>query len=201
MSICNILELFPPVWEVRHGSVMALREILTHQGGCAGVLTSDSCDDVSLTESEDKIKNGIKREREIDLNMQITTEETEPVLKRQKSEIASFDQMDELVSTSDIGSNGEIIASSVKVEPHTEVAETLQITNSFDNKDLVEKVDILEGLHGNNELANLIKRARNSSLKNSELLQDCGIRFLCVLSLDRYVSYTLSLDCFFFFLT
>lgn len=184
-----ILDIFDPVWEVRHGSVMALREILTHQGGCAGVLTSDSCDDVSLTESEDKIKNGIKREREIDLNMQITTEETEPVLKRQKSEIASFDQMDELVSTSDIGSNGEIIASSVKVEPHTEVAETLQITNSFDNKDLVEKVDILEGLHGNNELANLIKRARNSSLKNSELLQDCGIRFLCVLSLDRFGDY------------
>lgn len=190
-----ILDIFDPVWEVRHGSVMALREILTHQGGCAGVLTSDNCDDVSLTESEDKIKSGIKREREIDLNMQITTDETEPVLKRQKSEVASIDQIDELPSTSEIGSNlsvqtnGEIMESSVKVEPKTEGVDMLQTTDCCDNKDLVEKVDILEGLQGNNELANLIKRARNSSVKNSELLQDCGIRFLCVLSLDRFGDY------------
>lgn len=190
-----ILDIFDPVWEVRHGSVMALREILTHQGGCAGVLTSDNFDDVSLTESEDKMKSGIKREREIDLNMQITTEETEPVLKRQKSEIASIDQIDELASTSDIASNvseqtnGEIIASSVKVEPQTESVDVLETISYCDNKELVEKVDILEGLNGNNELANLIKRARSSSVKNSELLQDCGIRFLCVLSLDRFGDY------------
>ena len=30
------------VWEVRHGSVMALREILAHQGASAGVFKPDS---------------------------------------------------------------------------------------------------------------------------------------------------------------
>lgn len=214
-----ILDIFDPVWEVRHGSVMALREILTHQGGCAGVVMSDnSLDGISLTESEDKMKSAVKREREIDLNMQITTEETEPDLKRQKSEDVSFDPMHETVFTStdanldsskmvadtvcnlSVGqTNGEIVVGSVKVEPQsctdnvcyppTVPADMSLAANSDDNKDLVEKVDILEGLPQNSELVNLIKRARNSSVKNSELLQDCGIRFLCVLSLDRFGDY------------
>ncbi|KAK9077800.1 hypothetical protein SSX86_006138 [Deinandra increscens subsp. villosa] len=214
-----ILDIFDPVWEVRHGSVMALREILTHQGGCAGVLMSDnSSDGILLTESEDKIKNDVKREREIDLNMQIGTDETEPDLKRQKSEDASFDPMQELVSTStganfdtnklvvDTKSNpsfgntnGEVVVNSVKVEPQScmdsvcyppiEAADVSQTTNNCDNKDLVEKVDILDGLPQNSVLLNLIKRARSSSVKNTELLQDCGIRFLCVLSLDRFGDY------------
>lgn len=232
-----ILKFMPTVWEVRHGSVMALREILTHQGGCAGVLMSDStCDDgVLLTESDDKMTSTVKREREIDLNMQIITDETEPELKKLKSEEASFTQMHNVGSTSadvdvdmsegvantgcnlSVGqTNGEIVVSSVKVEPQscmdskvvpqlcmdstvepqsfmdsecyppTEAVDMSRTTNYFDNKDLVQKVDILEGLPQNSELVSLIKRARNSSVKNSELLQDCGIRFLCVLSLDRY---------------
>lgn len=214
-----IIDIFDPVWEVRHGSVMALREILTHQGGCAGVLMSDnSCDVILPTESEDKMKNVAKREREIDLNLQITTEETEPGKKRQKSEDATFDPMHEVVFTDmdanidtsktvgDTGSNlsvgqgnGETVVSSVKIEPQscidsvccppTEAADVSQTKSYCDNKDLVEKVDILDGLPQNSELVNLIKRARNSSVKNSELLLDCGIRFLCVLSLDRFGDY------------
>ncbi|KAI3756166.1 hypothetical protein L1987_55982 [Smallanthus sonchifolius] len=214
-----ILDIFDPVWEVRHGSVMALREILTHQGGCAGVLVSDnSSDGLSLTEADDKMKNDLKREREIDLNMQIGTDEAEPDLKRQKSEDASFDPMHELASTSTYANfdtnklvvdttsnlpvgqtNGEVVVSSVKVEPQscmdsvcyppTEAADVSQTTNNCDNKDLVEKVDILDGLPQNSVLVNLIKSARSSSVKNTELLQDCGIRFLCVLSLDRFGDY------------
>ena len=38
----------------------------------------------------------------------------------------------------------------------------------------------------NGELMNWIKFARNSWLKNCQFLQDCTIRFLCILSLDRY---------------
>nr|GEU67682.1 TATA-binding protein-associated factor BTAF1 isoform X1 [Tanacetum cinerariifolium] len=213
-----ILDIFDPVWEVRHGSVMALREILTHQGGCAGVLMSDNnCDTVVQTESDDKLGNAVKSERRIDLNMQMKTEESEPNLKRQKSEDASFDPMQDLVFTTndatldmnkmsaDNGNgtpveqtNGDIVVSSVKVEPQssmesyppTEAADvSWAAANLCDNKDLVQKVDILDGLPQNSELVNLIKRARNSSVKNSELLQDCGIRFLCVLSLDRFGDY------------
>ncbi|MFS7923027.1 putative DNA helicase chromatin remodeling SNF2 family [Helianthus anomalus] len=217
-----ILDIFDPVWEVRHGSVMALREILTHQGGCAGVLGSDNISDgMLLTESEDKMKIDVKREREIDLNMQVGTDETEPDLKRQKSEDASFDPMHILVSTStstdanpdtnklvvDTNSNlsagqanGEVLVNSVKVEsqscmdivsypPTGATADVAQTTDNCDNKNLVEKVDVLDGLPQNSVLSNLIKRARSSSVKNTELLQDCGIRFLCVLSLDRFGDY------------
>ena len=63
------------VWEVRHGSVMALREILAHQGASAGVFKPDSSMGGTLfIELEDKsIPNILKREREIGLNMQVST--------------------------------------------------------------------------------------------------------------------------------
>ncbi|XP_076915615.1 TATA-binding protein-associated factor BTAF1-like [Bidens hawaiensis] len=214
-----IHDILDPVWEVRHGSVMALREILTHQGGCAGVLVSDNTSESIIpTERDDKMKNDMKREREIDLNMQIGTDETEPDLKKLKSEDASFDPMRIALSTStdatfdanklvvDIKSdqsvaqaNGEAVVSSVKVEPEamdivcyppTEAAaDVSQTANNCHNKSLVETVDILDDLPQNSALGNLIKRARSSLVKNSELLQDCGIRFLCVLSLDRFGDY------------
>ncbi|KAJ6975057.1 hypothetical protein NC653_031025 [Populus alba x Populus x berolinensis] len=41
----------------------------------------------------------------------------------------------------------------------------------------------------NCELLNLVKLARHSSIKNNEFLQDCAIRFLCILSLDRFGDY------------
>ncbi|KAJ0640545.1 hypothetical protein HanLR1_Chr16g0616731 [Helianthus annuus] len=92
--------------------------------------------------------------------------------------------------------NGEVVVNSVKVEsqscmdivsypPTGATADVAQTTDNCDNKNLVEKVDVLDGLPQNSVLRNLIKRARSSSVKNIELLQDCGIRFLCVLSLDR----------------
>ena len=41
------------VWEVRHGSMMGLREILTHHGGSAGVFRPDLTSSGAL----DKIKD------------------------------------------------------------------------------------------------------------------------------------------------
>ncbi|GJX06211.1 putative reverse transcriptase domain-containing protein [Tanacetum coccineum] len=52
-----------------------------------------------LHKSDDKLGSAVKRERQIDLNMQMKTEETEPNLKRQKSEDASFNPMQDLVFT------------------------------------------------------------------------------------------------------
>ena len=54
------------VWEVRHGSVMALREIFTQQGASAGVFMPDlSWDGAVFVEVEDKgIKYNEERERE-----------------------------------------------------------------------------------------------------------------------------------------
>ena len=54
------------IWEVRRGSVIGLREILTHQGASAGVFMPDlSWDGALFVELEDKgISNTMKRERE-----------------------------------------------------------------------------------------------------------------------------------------
>ena len=83
------------VWEVRHGSVMALREIFTQQGASAGVFMPDlSWDGAVFVEVEDKgISNTMKRERErerlIDLNMQVSADGLQPNLRRPKFENVS----------------------------------------------------------------------------------------------------------------
>ena len=54
------------IWEVRRGSVIGLREILTHQGASAGVFMPDlSWDGALFVELEDKgISNTMGRERD-----------------------------------------------------------------------------------------------------------------------------------------
>lgn len=83
------------VWEIRHGSVMALREILTHHGASAGVYLPDLNSDESLFLETKGIdySSKMKIEREIDLNMQVSPDESEPNLKRPKLEDESFPVM------------------------------------------------------------------------------------------------------------
>lgn len=210
--------LYVSVWEVRHGSVMALREILTHQGASAGVSMSDLSGNFALlSESKDKGNTStLKREREIDLNLQVPTEESELILKRPKLEHSSSQRIDAMISTSSNGAfeasikveaselnlpaqqaNGELNISSVKVEFQSypdsvgylsnEAVDMTEANSSSEDKDVMGKTDILKNIPENCELMKLVKLARHSWLKNSEFLQDCAIRFLCVLSLDRYV--------------
>lgn len=203
------------VWEVRHGSVMALREILTYQGASAGVLMSDLNFDSASSSTFTDIGEEITTDREgqIDLNMQILSDESQPALKRPKIEGASSQLKDTMiyshkddnlsihVKVEDAGwnlpmgqANGEVI-SSVNVELGSES----HLNNAWDPSDCMsntkihcedkvsmEKTDILKILPKNPELLNLVKMARHSWLKNCEFLRDCAIRFLCVLSLDRY---------------
>ncbi|KAF3440568.1 hypothetical protein FNV43_RR18852 [Rhamnella rubrinervis] len=212
-----ILDMFDPVWEVRHGSVMALREILSHQGASAGVFMPEfSSDGASLVEVEDEDPSyTIKREREIDLNMQIPTYESESSLKRPKYEDVSSPCLDTMVPASNDcnfgislkaegdGSNlpyepanCQFNVSSVKVEPESYLDATwVSIKEAAEPKDFssskvsLEKKEMLKNLSDNYELMNFVKLARHSWLKNCEFLQDCAIRFLCVLSLDRFGDY------------
>lgn len=191
---------------------MALREILTHQGASAGVFISDSLDSAPLVQFEDEfITHTMKREREIDLNMQGSTDEFEPDLKRPKFEDVSSQWMDTMVvarkdSNSDISVKveddrrdlgSELIneysnVGSVKVEPDSyldtslspskEVAAETTILKDYSS---IKEMDVAKSLSENGELMNWIKFARHSWLKNSQFLQDCAIRFLCVLALDR----------------
>lgn len=215
-----ILDMFDPVWEVRHGSVMALREILTHQGASAGVFMSDLNGNFALlSESKDKGNTStLKRERDIDLNLQVPIEESEMILKRPKLEHSSSQRIDAMISTSSNGAfeasikveaselglpaqqaNGELNISSVKVEFQSyldsvgylsnEPVDMTEAKSSSEDKDAMGKTDILKNIPENCELMKLVKLARHSWLKNSEFLQDCAIRFLCVLSLDRFGDY------------
>ncbi|GLT87547.1 hypothetical protein SLE2022_056260 [Rubroshorea leprosula] len=204
-----ILDMFDPVWEIRHGCVMALREILTHHGASAGVylpdLNSDSSLHIELKDIDDATI--IKREREIDLNMQVSVDESEPKLKRPKFEDVASPVMDKMVSSGEISDfgfnvkveddasclpevhvNGQLDLSSVKMDTESFNDGTV-VYQSKEAVDMVEPKDLQQNLPENFELINLVKLARHSWLKNCEFLQDCAIRFLCVLSLDRFGDY------------
>lgn len=214
-GFCHLLS----VWEVRHGSVMALREILTHQGASAGVfmpylsIGSPVCGELE----DESAPYTVKREREIDLNKHSSSDEPEPNLKKRKFDEASSPCVDRLLSANKDDSfemssevddgglslpskpiNGQFSIDSVKVEPESYVdavwysrniiAGTNDQKGCSEHKVSSEKTKLLNIPSENSELMNLVKLARHSWHKNSEFLQDCAIRFLCVLSLDRYVS-------------
>ncbi|KAG7964339.1 hypothetical protein I3843_09G164700 [Carya illinoinensis] len=229
-----ILEMFDPAWEVRHGSVMALREILTHQGASAGVILPYSSFDGGLFELEDDGRSNVmKREREIDLNMQVSSDGPEPNLKRPKLQVSSdgpepnlmsskFEDVSSqpiatMVSSSEVGNfdssvkvdhgwnfpsgqvNGQLNVTSIKVEPESlltevsysrkEAADTAETEGFSEDKVSTGKAEMLKNTPENYQLINLVKVARHSWLKNSGFLQECAIRLLCVLSLDRFGDY------------
>ncbi|CAN1186873.1 TATA-binding protein-associated factor BTAF1 [Linum perenne] len=212
-----ILDMFDPIWEVRHGSVMALREILSHHGGSAGVLIPELSVDGAFDELIDiDHQSAAKQEREIDLNMQVPTDDRQPLCKKLKVEDMDSLPMNNVISSgyhhdvdirvkvedpgrvvSEGKVNGEfhVDPESVKVEPYsyfpnssTEAVNSVDPMSDPKNEPSVPKAEMLAN-PGSNELMNLVKLARYSWMKNNEFLQDCAIRFLCVLSLDRFGDY------------
>lgn len=219
-------------WEIRHGSVMALREILTHQGASACVILPYSSFDRRLFELENEGRSNLmRREREIDLNMQVSSDGPEPNLKRPKLQVTSDGPEPKLmsskiedvspqpiaatiVSSSEAGNldssmkvdhgwnlpsgqvNGQLNVTCVKVEPESlltevsysckEAADTAETEGFSEDKVSAGKEEMLKSIPENYELINLVKVARHSWLKNCGFLQECAIRLLCVLSLDRY---------------
>ncbi|XP_031131067.1 TATA-binding protein-associated factor BTAF1 [Ipomoea triloba] len=210
-----MVDMFDPLWEIRHGSVMALREILTHQGANAGAIMPDRSGDVGLGSIlKDRVVE--KQESVIDLNIQVPLDESEPAFKKPKIEDASPLVMDTIPSASMVGNidniqvkvedvglnlpvrqeNGEVNVGSVKMEIQSNSNSESSFNNymveaksSCEDNISLEKMDLPRNLPENCELMNLVKLARHSWLKNSEFLQDCAIRFLCILSLDRFGDY------------
>ncbi|XVF56738.1 hypothetical protein PTKIN_Ptkin06aG0144500 [Pterospermum kingtungense] len=215
-----ILDMFDPVWEIRHGGVMALREILTHHGASAGVYSPDlNSDDALYLEVKDiDYSSKMKREREIDLNMQVSPDESESNLKRPKLEDGPFSVTEKMIPAGQHGGldvavkienaawtlpsgqfNGQHNINPMKIETEfyhddlmyqsKEAVEAEEPKSYYEDKGSFANSDALKNLPENCELINLIKLARHSWLKNCEFLQDCAIRFLCVLSLDRFGDY------------
>ncbi|KAJ4895796.1 TATA-binding protein-associated factor BTAF1 [Raphanus sativus] len=211
-----ILDMFDPAWEIRHGSVMALREILMLHGGSAGVSTEEFSSDNGFDLKEDLTK--ITREKEIDLNVQFSVNELEPLRKRPKIEDPSKSFIGNTVlevmkndydnSVKDeevefllppVKVNGQINFGSTKAEPESSIDDSLcqsdrnhvaEVSNHVEDKSFVEKPLLPnKNQEENIEVLDLVKQARHSWIKNFEFLQDCTIRFLCVLSLDRFGDY------------
>ncbi|KAL0914712.1 hypothetical protein M5K25_015084 [Dendrobium thyrsiflorum] len=216
-----IHDMFDPIWEVRHGSIMALREILTHHGSCAGVLSLDINLEKSLFGDLEEIKceEPINNSREIDLNVHFSADEHEPALKRHKSgnelsypenKLCSVDSVNgEIKQSTSMGTvaglnvnptlvNGAVVGTHVKVELepspdglnyHCKVDDAASLGSSFEDSCFISNFDLIKNLPKASKLTNLMKLARYSWMKNWEFLQDCAIRFLCILSLDRFGDY------------
>lgn len=203
---------------MRHGSIMALREILTHQGASAGVFIPDlSSESLRLVEVDNShnLGNATKRLRETVLDTQVSVCESEPNLKRQKSEsdpnlfvstvAVRGREMDPRVclkfedgswSSTPGQVYGGLDTGPVKLEPETcldglnlqrkEVGETGHQKIYFDDWSSAAEMQLPSNLPEGCRLKKLLKLARHSWIKNWEFLQDCAIRLLSVLSLDRY---------------
>ncbi|XP_073057089.1 TATA-binding protein-associated factor BTAF1-like [Primulina eburnea] len=201
-----LIDIFDSVWEVRHGSIMALREILTYQGACAGILLPE----FSSAGSSGFNLEDVRRERETKFDLQVSVDDSEPVLKRPKLEDVSssvFESTDgDLNACSKVEgdggdafpicANGETDCSFVKGEAQSGIDSTchcvldVKETNYYsEDKELTEKMTTIKKIPQNSELMNLIMEGRTSWLRNCEFLQDCAIRFLCVLTLDRFGDY------------
>lgn len=220
-----MVDMFDPVWEVRHGSVMALREILSQQGPCVGVVTSDLGADGQLLSCTKNMVDvtTIKRKADIDFSLQLPAEQTMPLPKKPKieesatavrieesatalkiEELETAVKIEESVSAVKIEDTGsDPLPSHINGEPNVDfvnlnlpsfvddrgVSFINETKDSSEDKYHVKKVDILKSLPENSELINLVRVTRHSWLKNCDVLQDCTIRFLCVLSLDRFGDY------------
>ncbi|KAJ3671154.1 hypothetical protein LUZ60_008580 [Juncus effusus] len=182
-----IHDIFDPVWEVRHGAMMALREIITHQGPCARVYLPDfNSDTISFPDFDDNKSNlDSKKSPNFDLNKQVSSvnEIEQPDPKRLKVS-------DEANGNSD-GSDPYFV--NVKMESDLEgknddskMEENVTLANPQETQaDLKSDSKINE----NSKAMKLVKIYQYSCLKNWEFLQDCAVRFLCVLSLDRFGDY------------
>ncbi|GAB2275349.1 btaf1 RNA polymerase II, B-TFIID transcription factor-associated, 170kDa [Dionaea muscipula] len=213
-----LVDIFDPVWEVRHGSIMALRETLMHQGDSAGLYIPDLYSIGEVSDGLSKIvKLPLKREAEDDLSMEVVGRETEHGSKRLKFGDSSVSLLnthanavhggDSVVSS---GFTDEVNADSLKtpsvsylVDSNDVASEALDMTdaaNSFeDNKGLIgsfegnkhstEEKNMLNKQSEHTELLRLVGLTRHFWIRHSEFLEDCAIRFLCVLSLDRFGDY------------
>jgi len=196
------------VWEVRHGTIMALREILTHQGACAGVYFPDLSFPSAILDGKTNFES-LKRLHGIDLNDDVHVDHLEPAIKRHKKEQNPSESMymdydkemfndghsktEANLSNVPTLSTGELSSAHVKVEPDfcvddsTDPAKEDSSCKPVHGK-LNSTSNPISHMHApeNSKFMKLMKLAKYSYMKNWEFLQDCAIRFLCVLSLDRY---------------
>lgn len=197
---------------------MALREVLTHQGSSAGVFSPDlSSESFLLVGSDEKnCIDSIKGGGYIDLNVQFDVDQHEPASKRPRTceesvlptSIPSIDmgathsadiKVDDVSCNSNPAFvNGGLGIAHIKAEqdlftdgssPRCKIEDAVPLESSIDYRCSIPDMNFPVNLPQNPKLMKLITLARHSWSQNWDFLQDCAIRFLCILSLDRYVNH------------
>lgn len=205
---CNFVEqlmhdMFDSVWEIRHGSIMALREILSAQAACAGVEAVDfNLELDGEADLDDHMKTVSKKENDIDLNVGLVFDEHTDLKRRlddnsgcsscgrNECSVAEVQLMKAEQEWLDASSAAGPSPATVKTE--LDLNEDIKPCLSVDGRssDLSGSTFCKE-----KELSNLsegsralkIYRATEQALGcNTEFLQDCAIRLVCVFSLDRF---------------
>lgn len=207
-------DMFDPAWEVRHGAIMALREILTHQGSCAGVLLPDlSLESFCLADTDEKNQiECVKRGRDIDLNMQFEADQQEPAPKRLRTSDGSVLPILDLetnhnsdlkmenvpCSSCSTFSNGDVGIAHIKAQPdlftdgvgpRLRDEDVVSLESFSEHGSSIPNMNRTVDLPSSSKLMKLITLAKHSWIKNWDFLQDSAIRFLCILSLDRFGDY------------
>lgn len=187
-----LVDMFDPVWEIRHGSIMALREILTYQGAYVGVQAPNLRLGTAQVSGDNNVSSvTVKRERE-------EGQEQGEDSKRLKVEGDLTETVNIADNPSRSGDLDPIAQVSTEVNPvgyvsiNPEVKPDDSKSMSLDMAELVssnESPDMLTAVSRNPDLLQMVRLTQQSWLQNNEFLLDCAIRFLCVLSLDRFGDY------------
>eukprot|EP00250_Pteridium_aquilinum_P022032 c25285_g1_i2 orf=410-6568(-) len=218
---CNIVEqlmhdMFDSVWEIRHGSIMALREILSVQAACAAVDVVDFnvelCGEADLDDDTKDTVAVLKRENEIDLNVGLVFEEhTDSKRKVDEESVHTSHERIEcgLAEVQFMKSEQEWPDASATVPKaglsHTAVKTELDLNEDIKpgplldggnieisrstlckEKDLQGCMDVVSKLSEGSRAFKIYRATEQAWGFNTEFLQDCVIRFLCVFSLDRF---------------
>ncbi|XP_057836707.2 TATA-binding protein-associated factor BTAF1 isoform X2 [Cryptomeria japonica] len=205
------------IWEIRHGSIMALREILSYQAASAGVFLPDlNTKGAWYTDLEEGKKNNpLKREREIeiDLNVGLNLEDYMSEAKRIKIEHHSAEFLTEIDPEKELKpgilvkqENGTWNSNTadtpceinlVSAKPELDLNEDVGPASASEregislqkHKNMHIDSGFISKLPEDSRALKMLRLAQHVSAKNWEFLQDCAIRFLCVLSLDRFGDY------------
>lgn len=212
-------DMFDSVWETRHGSIMALREILSVQATCAAVEVADLALDLDgKVDADDDRKDKIAsptREKEIDLNVGLAFEDSSD-LKRVKLDESSGHGSHEgnefsPAEAKAIKLEQEWLDSStaaLKTDPSHAIAKPELDLNEdirpdpfldggveipknaiLREKGLQSVMDVLSSLAVGSKSLKIYRATEQAWHCNTEFLQDCAIRFLCIFSLDRFGDY------------
>ncbi|XP_024523098.1 TATA-binding protein-associated factor BTAF1 [Selaginella moellendorffii] len=191
-------DIFDPVWEIRHGSIMALREILSSQAASAAVTAPETSSTFTANRVETKGQEAVV-DTKLEPSQETKVEQkNELVSDVKKEEQKGGDKMERDAEKMELVFDGKSEAEEiVSDQPKTEEQE---MENTNDRKDIAVKGELdlnqdvpeVKGVASTENdpkaacISKEVAAAQEAWRANSEFLQDCTIRLICIFSLDRF---------------